>query len=260
MRHDWGELTTTDFTRLATQNPVAAVVLGAVEQHGPHLPLATDRIIGDGLLDAASAHLSDDFPLLILPSLSLGASNEHADFAGTLSLSADQMRRQIVAIGEGLVRAGVERLVLINAHGGNIGWLNDAALELRRLGLLAVKASYMQFEPPAGLIAAEELRDGLHGGLAETAMMRHLAPELVRMDRAQDFEPNHPQREPLAPQGEAAWAWLAGDLHPAGVVGDAASASEELGERLIRHYAKRLAKVIEASRDLAWPPQPSNET
>ncbi|RFF27507.1 MULTISPECIES: creatininase family protein [unclassified Wenzhouxiangella] len=260
MRHYWGELTTTDFDRLAGQNPVAAMVLGAVEQHGPHLPLATDRIIGEGLLDAASARLKNDFPLLILPPLSLGASEEHADFAGTLSLSADQLKRQVMAVGEGLARAGLERLVLVNAHGGNIGWMNDAALELRRLNLLAVKASYMQFEPPTDLLAAAELRDGLHGGLAETAMMRHLAPELVRMDRARDFEPNYPQRGPLAPQGEAAWAWLARDLHPAGVVGDAASANPELGERLVGHYAERLAQVIEASRDLEWPPERSKAT
>lgn len=255
MRYDWGDLTSTDLAALAGNKPVAALVLGAIEQHGPHLPLATDRIIGDSLLKLAGERLEEGFPLLVLPSLSLGASEEHAGFAGTLSLSAEQMKHQVVAVGGGLARSGFERLVLVNAHGGNIGWMNDAALELRRrLGLLAVKASYMQFEPPADLLSAAELRDGLHGGLAETAMMLHIAPELVRMERARDFRPNYPQRGPLAPQGEAAWAWLAEDLHAAGVVGDAASASAELGESLVNHYANRLARIIEASRDLEWPP------
>ncbi|NGX17111.1 creatininase family protein [Wenzhouxiangella sp. XN24] len=255
MRYDWGDLTSTDLAALAARKPVAALVLGAIEQHGPHLPLATDLIIGEGLLSLAGERLEEDFPLLVLPSLSLGASAEHAGFAGTLVLSPEQMKHQVVAIGDGLARSGFERLVLVNAHGGNIGWMNDAALELRRrLGLLAVKASYMQFEPPAELLSAAELRDGLHGGLAETAMMLHIAPELVRMERARDFRPNYPHGSPLAPQGEAAWAWLAEDLHAAGVVGDAASADAALGERLLSHYANRLARIIEASRDLVWPP------
>ena len=258
MRYDWGDLTSTDLAALAGNKPVAALVLGAIEQHGPHLPLATDRIIGDRLLDLAGERLEQGFPLLVLPSLSLGASEEHASFAGTLSLSAEQMKHQVVAVGVGLARCGFQRLVLVNAHGGNIGWMNDAALELRRrVSLLAVKASYMQFEPPTDLLSAAELRDGLHGGLAETAMMLHIAPELVRMERARDFRPNYPHRSPLAPQGEAAWAWLAEDLHPAGVVGDAASASAELGERLVSHYANRLARIIAASRDLEWPPPPA---
>ena len=255
MRYDWGDLTTTDLAALAENTPVAALVLGAIEQHGPHLPLATDRIIGDSLLELAGEQLAADFPLLVLPSLQLGASEEHAGFAGTLSLSPEQMKHQVAAVGDGLARCGFERLVLVNAHGGNIGWMNDAALELRRrLGLLIVKASYMQFEPPTELLSAAELRDGLHGGLAETAMMLHIAPALVRMERAQDFRPNYPHRSPLAPQGEAAWAWLAEDLHAAGVVGDAASANAALGERLVSHYATRLARIIEASRNLAWPP------
>lgn len=256
MRQDWGDLTTTDLAGPAGNRPVAAIVLGAVEQHGPHLPLATDRIIGEGLLDAATTQFDEDFPLLVLPTLTVGASDEHTGFPGTLSFSAAQMHDQVVALGEALQRASLERLVLFNAHGGNIGWMDTAALELRRrLGLLAVKASYMQFEAPAELVGAQELSDGLHGGLAETAMMLHLAPELVRMDEIRNFAPSHSSRDSLAPQGEASWAWLAGDLNPAGVVGDAAAATSRLGERLVEHYAGRLARVIEATRTLDWPPR-----
>lgn len=255
MQHQWGNLTTTELAGLADDEPVAAMVLGAVEQHGPHLPLATDRIIGEGLLDAAARRLDADFPLIVLPTLAVGASDEHADFPGTLSLPGGQMRRQVVAIGESIGRAGIERLVLVNAHGGNIGWMEAAALELRRrLGMLAVKASYMRFEAPGDLLGADELQNGLHGGLAETAMMRHLAPSLVHMDRARAFTPAHPREGPLAPQGEANWAWLAADLNPAGVVGDAAAATADLGRQLLEHYAERLAAVIEAARSLDWPP------
>lgn len=260
MIQHWGELTSEELSTSGEQSiikarrPVAALMLGAIEQHGPHLPLATDGLIGDGLLAAAAARLPEDFPLIALPSLSLGASDEHAGFAGTLSLPAEQMMRQIVAVGEGLARAGLQRLVLVNAHGGNIGWMNDAALELRRKQrLLVVKASYMQFQAPAQLAGSDELGDGLHGGLAETAMMLHLAPRLVRMDRARNFVARHPHDGPLPPEGEAPWAWLAEDLNPAGVVGNAAAATAELGEKLVAHYAGRLADVITACRDKDWP-------
>ncbi len=255
MIQHWGELTSEELSKTQARRPVAALVLGAIEQHGPHLPLATDCVIGDGLLAAAAAALPEDFPLIALPTLSLGASDEHATFAGTLSLSAEQMTRQVVAVGEGLARAGLRRLVLINAHGGNIGWMQGAALELRRRrGLLVVKASYMGFRAPAELAGSDELRDGLHGGLAETAMMLHLAPGLVRMDRARNFVAWHPHGDPLPPQGEAPWAWLAEDLNRAGVVGNASAASAGLGEKLVAHYADRLADVIAACRDKGWPP------
>lgn len=255
MMYRWDELTSPELAALAERRPVAAVVLGAVEQHGPHLPLGTDSFIGEGLLAAAAQRLAEDFLLLALPTLAIGASTEHKGFPGTLALSAIQMQRQIAAIGDGLSRTGVTRLVLVNAHGGNIGWMDDAALELRRChAMLVVKASYMRFQAPADLLGADELRNGLHGGLAETAMMRHLAPALVRMDRAEHFVTRHPHDASLPPQGEAPWAWLAEDLHPAGVVGDAASASAELGRKLIDHYAARLADVLEQCRSKDWPP------
>jgi creatinine amidohydrolase len=253
MPRHWGELTTEDFDNLA-DDTVAVMVLGAIEQHGPHLPLSTDAVIGEGLLDAAVDRLPADFPLLVLPSMRMTTSPEHLSFAGTLSLSPEQSRAQVEALGAGVARAGIRRLVLFNAHGGNVGWMDAAALDLRRrLGLLVVKASYMRFEAPADLIGPDELRNGLHGGLAETAMMRRLAPELVRMDRAESFATDHPHADPLPPQGDAPWAWLAEDLNAAGVVGDAASATNELGQALIDHYAGRLTKLLEEVRLKAWP-------
>jgi creatinine amidohydrolase len=191
----------------------------------------------------------------MLPTLTIGASDEHTTYAGTLTFPPEQMQQQVVRIGQGLARSGIERLVLVNAHGGNIGWMDAAALELRRRQrMLVVKASYMRFDSPEELAGGAELRDGLHGGLAETAMMLHFSPQLVHMDRARNFTPLHPHDGPLAPEGEAPWAWLAEDLNPAGVAGDAAAATAELGERLAAHYGARLARIISASREMAWKP------
>ncbi len=251
---DWNHLTSPELETLAAKDPVAVMALGAIEQHGPHLPLATDLIIADGLRDAALKSLSPRQPFVVLPSLAIGASQEHGNFAGTLSLTPDQAVGVIRSVGEGIHRAGIKRLVLVNAHGGNHAVMTLAALELRRrLGLLVVKASYLRFDPPEGLIEALELRRGLHGGQAETAIMLHLAPDRVRMDQVQDFRSvveNHPS-EVLGPEHPAAWAWLAEDLNPNGVVGRAGLASAELGERLVAHYGNILARVLAETGEMA---------
>lgn len=248
MIHHWQHLTAPELVEQARPDAVALLALGAIEQHGPHLPLSTDLDIACGLQAAALKRLGPELEVYVLPPLAIGASEEHTNFAGTLSLTAGQMSDQIAAIGAALHRSGLRRLVILNAHGGNIGWLGPAAIALRRrFGMLVVKANYMLFAAPAHLLGADELRHGLHGGQAETAMMLHLHPERVRVDQIKRFASSAeqlPSDALLGPEGEAAWAWLAEDLNPAGVVGDAAAATAELGEQLIAFYGERLAQII----------------
>lgn len=245
MIHHWNELTSPELGALAVDKAVAVLVLGAIEQHGPHLPLATDLIIGEGLLQAALEKLAPEYPVLVMSPLAIGASEEHNHFAGTLSLAPDQAAAMIVSVGECIHRSGIKRLVLVNSHGGNHAVMNMAALELRRrLGMLVVKASYLRFDPPAGVLDAEELRLGLHGGRSETAMMLQLRPELVDMDRAADFQSSAAEQTLLGPEGQASWAWLAEDLNPAGVAGRADLATAEQGRQLLDHYSAILAEVL----------------
>lgn len=256
MIYEWSSLTSPELDELARQDALAVLCLGAVEQHGPHLPLGTDLIIAEGLRDAVCETLEPVRPILLLPSLAIAASEEHANFSGTLSLPPSRAAATISAIGEGVQSAGVERLVLLNAHGGNHAVMTSAALDLRRrLGMLVVKASYLRLEPPEGLLAADELRRGLHGGQAETAIMLALAPERVRMDRAERFESIDERGDQalLGPEGAAAWAWMAEDLNPAGVVGGADRATAEQGRVLVEHYAARLAEIIAAAMSMPLP-------
>jgi len=253
----WTELTSPELGERLDSTKVALMVLGAIEQHGPHLPLATDLIIGEGLRDAMLERLDDHRSLLVLPSLALGASQEHSAMPGTLSLPPELTAQVIEAVGSSLAAAGGRRLVLLNAHGGNHAAIDNAALALRRrLGLLVVKANYMKLPPPADLLDARELREGLHGGLAETSMMLHLAPELVRQDKVADFPLRQGASDDIGlfgPAGRAAWAWLAQDLNEHGVVGRAGDASAASGAVLIAHYAERLAEVIEQTSRMPWP-------
>ncbi len=247
----WQTLTTVEAARLAERDPVVVLPLAALEQHGPHLPLSTDLDIGIGLLERASEDLPDDFPLWVLPPLALGASREHARFAGTVSLDPALLGALVQAHGEALARAGVRRLVLSNSHGGNRAALDAAALRLRdELGLLVVKANYFLFpRPDDAQLPESEWRHGLHGGAVETAMMLHLRPDLVRMDAArparslgEDLE--RTLRRVDAGGDAAAFAWLAGDLNPSGAAGNAALADADLGARLVAWYGAALAEVI----------------
>ncbi len=246
MIYHWQTLTAPQLTEFAQCDPVAVLVLGAIEQHGTHLPLATDLTIGEGLQAAMLEELDPNLNVICLPAIAVGASDEHASFPGTLSLPAPLAIATLEAYGDSLARAGIRRLVLLNSHGGNKAVMDLAGLTLRRRhGMRVVKATYTRLPPLEGAIEANELRYGLHGGLLETAMMRYLAPALVHLDNYQATPPAAPRGDDLvSAEGSAAFAWLAEDLSAHGVAGDASHASAELGERLVIHYARQLAAVV----------------
>ena len=245
----WQDLTTRDIAALVERDPVVVLPLAAIEQHGPHLPLSTDLEIAHGLLDDAIARVGAEATLSILPAVAVGTSREHRQFAGTLSLAPELLIETVCQLGAAVAETGVRRLVLFNAHGGNAGAIDTAALQLRNeWNLLVVKASYMTFSRPEVDLPESEWRHGLHGGAVETAMMRHLRPELVRDTQVARFASEAEALEEtlnrLAPEGEAAWAWRAEDLHPSGAVGDASLGTAALGAALIAHYGQVLAEIF----------------
>lgn len=250
----WHSLSSPELGALIEKDPVAVLPLAAIEQHGPHLPLSTDLDIAMGLVRGAFRRLPSDFPALVLPALAVGASDEHMDLPGTLTVGTDLMTDLVRARGEDVSRTGIRRLVLLNAHGGNRAALESAGLTLRREeGLVVVKADYFRFpRPPDIELPPSEWRRGIHGGAVETAMMLHLCPDDVRLDRVADFESVDSDLEDdlerLTAGGPLAFSWLARDLHESGVVGDARLATARLGERLVAHYGTVLAELIRDAR------------
>jgi creatinine amidohydrolase len=254
---NWHDLTSPELAARVTDTTVAAMALGAIEQHGPHLPLDTDTCIAEGLLGAALARLDPAGNVVALPTLAVGASDEHASFAGTLTLDARVFTDVLESIGAGVARAGIRRLVWINGHGGNRAAMDVAALALRRRhGLLVVKCSYPRLGVPAGMQDADDRARGFHGGWLETALMHYLAPDRVRIDALTDFAARFIDDRDgslVSPEGPAPFAWLSEDLNAAGVIGNAAAATAEDGARLVDHYGARIARVIEEAADLDWP-------
>jgi creatinine amidohydrolase len=245
----WTDLTTRELAAGSFRDAVAILPVAAVEQHGPHLPLGTDVMICQGVLAAACALLPAGIQALILPMQPVGSSAEHGAFPGTLSLPAQTLIGLWTAIGEGVHRAGLRKMLIFNSHGGQAGMPEIVGADLRaRLGMIVAWGSPGAFGTPDGAIGRAEAAHGLHGGLKETAMMLHLRPDLVRMEMAADFASSGATMEHdlkrLRPTGRTGFAWRSEDLNPAGVMGNAGLATPELGARLVAHAAAGLAELI----------------
>jgi creatinine amidohydrolase len=252
---DWAGQTTHSLREHIDERSVALLPLGAIEQHGAHLPLATDTWIADGLAEAALQRCDEALQVLRLPTLALGQGLEHMDWPGTLALSATTLEALLYDIGASLARAGLRRVVMFSAHGGNLATLATAALRLRRdFDLLVVQACYFDFPPPADALTAREAREGLHGGALETALMWHFAPQHVdaralAYHASVEFEALAGFEWIGAETRPARFAWLASDLNRVGVCGDARAADAALGARLAAHYADGLARVLAEAAD-----------
>jgi creatinine amidohydrolase len=229
---------------------------GAVEQHGPQLPLATDGLFAERLLDAVLVDLEEERPIWRLPLQAIGFSPEHLGFAGTLSLPPDLLIETVCSVGRQLAECGFQRLVLFNAHGGQIALLQAAARELRvRVPALAVLPCFLWsgIEGIGELLPEAERHGGLHAALAETSLMLHLAPELVGPQRPCDgqLSPQPPKGWSL--EGAAPSAWLMSDLSSSGVVGDARGADAALGralaELLVQGWRQRFESLLASD----WP-------
>jgi creatinine amidohydrolase len=248
-RRRWAELTSADFAEPEAGSWVAVLPVAATEQHGPHLPTGVDTMIGDGLLDAAIAAMPDALPAIVLPTLAVGKSDEHRNFPGTLSLSAETLLRTLVEIGESVARAGLAKLVIMSSHGGNSEVMGLAARELRlRRNMLVVATSWARLGQPDGLFRDDERRHGIHAGDIETSLMLHLAPGLVHMERAEDFVPVSRSMEDrfqvLRATGATGFAWLTEDLNPQGACGDATLASAAKGRASAQHAVDRFIALV----------------
>ena len=210
----------------------------------------------NGVLAAALPHLEDALPVLVLPTQAVGLSPEHARFVGTLSLKNETILRLWTDIAESVAAAGVRKLVLFNAHGGNVSVMDLVARELRaRLNLLVYSVSWfnLPLTDAAGqdvnaLFSPQEHRFGIHAGDIETSMMLALAPDRVDMDQAQNFvstsQARAAQCDILGNGKSAKLGWQIQDYNPAGAVGNAAAATADKGCALVDAAGRALARLL----------------
>jgi creatinine amidohydrolase len=213
-------------------NALVLVPLGSTEQHGPHLPLSTDSVIAqtiaERVADVLPAAPAD--PPLVAPALAYGASGEHADFPGTISIGHDALHTIITETVRSLA-LWTRRVVLINGHGGNAFTLDAAVSRLRTEGH---DVAWTGCGDPGG---------DAHAGFTETSVMLHLAPHLVRQADAVtgDTRPLAELMPDLIAHGVRA-------VSPSGVLGDPARASADQGREIVRAMVSSIVRRIGAGR------------
>ena len=236
-------------TATLTERSILVQPIGAIEHHGPHLPLATDALVAEAVATAGvELALATGLDVWQLPTLSVGKSDEHHWAPGTLWLTADTLLAVLRDLGRSVAATGATKLVFVNGHGGNAALLQVANRELRRLFRL------QPFAMPAGLQHAgrgmhgepDERGFGIHAGWAETSLVLHLAPHLVDTaafarnvpDSLADFELLGFNGRPVT------FGWMSNDFGPSGVIGDPTGASAAAGARLFDEGAAFVAAAL----------------
>ena len=187
---DWNDIHWPEISGAGAERWIAVLPLAATKQHGPHLPLGTDVMIGEAYLERVRELLPAGLPATFLPIQPVGISTEHTDYPGTLTLSTEQALRDWMALGESVARAGIKKLVMVTSHGGNSAAMSLVAQDLRaQHGLLVVTTGWSRFGAPEGLFPADELRHGIHGGAVETSIMLARYKQHVRHEAIADFRP-----------------------------------------------------------------------
>lgn len=222
------------------------VATGAIEQHGPHLPVAVDALLGQALITMAIERLPADANCYVAPPITIGKSNEHTGYPGTLTLTKKTLRALLLATGRQVHAWGFRSLGNVNTHGGNIAVVGYTLREIHsKFGINAevLSANVQTDVAPRGKVY------GYHAEEYETSALLALKGQYVKMERAvTEFSGDLDDPGELrAERSAATFAWVTRDLSLSGVMGDAVAATREKGERWLPLIAQGLADAIARS-------------
>ncbi|QMT01058.1 creatininase family protein [Gordonia jinghuaiqii] len=241
----YAELTTKQIETALSRDSILVLPSGAIEPHGPHLPLATDLIVAEAVAAAVverGAAAGED--VWLLPALGYTKSDEHARLPGTIWLRASTLFETIVDIGASIAQTPARRLLFVNAHGGNSALIEVAARELRRRFDLQTF-----FTSGPGQPGPTERGLGIHAGWAETSMMLHLRPDLVHMDKAVPAVADAvADATHIGFTKQVKFGWLSTDFVESGVIGDPTGADADTGAKL---FDERVDALVAALPEIA---------
>jgi creatinine amidohydrolase len=243
---EWRKLRADQLRELAAKDAVVILPLGALEQHGPHLPVEVDSMLGEQVaIRTARLMQARGVAVAVLPMLWTGVSEHHMSFGGTITLDLPTYCAVVEGICRSAMRHGFRRIVLLNAHGGNENALRCLTDELTpKLGIPIVQFTYW-YAAAEAIAAILTTQTGLrHACEAETSMMMAVRPELVATDRIPLAKANRsPDVSDIVGGGVYRWRTIAA-MSSSGVIGNPEAATPEKGLRLFEEVAATLAEKL----------------
>jgi len=249
-RYIWGELTSAEAAEILKKVDIALLPVGSVEQHGPHLPLDSDAFDAGYLARRIAEACSDPRPL-VLPLISYGVSYEHEEFKGTVSINNDTLASLVYDIGMSVAVNGINKLVIINGHGGNIPAINYAAQKITRDARIFVCVDTGETSD-VDIEKMIETPNDIHAGEIETSTSLAVRPELVKMEKAVKSVPGFSSRylEFTSKRG-VAWYMFTKKISESGVIGDPTRASAEKGEKIWQVMIAHLVALVEDLKNMS---------
>lgn len=243
----WDQLTSPQIATLDKKIPVI-LPTAAIEQHGAHLPLATDRMIGEHYCRVLNEKIGDK--VLILPTISVGCSEHHTEFEGSLSVQHATFLNQMTDIANCVVKYGFKNLIVLNSHGGNQS-ITGTFLEIfgfRNPKCNVVVATWWRLATAELKKLNESGQGGTgHAGEFETSLMLLIAPQLVQMNKI-GKKANVPgfswAEGDMLVGGKAGIYRTMKEMTPSGVYGDASFGSKKKGKQITKIVIKALKQII----------------
>jgi creatinine amidohydrolase len=262
-RFRYEELTWPEMREVIARQPVVLLPFGAIEDHGPHLPLNTDNVIVEAICLEAARRAPEE--ILVMPLVAYGLDEHHIDFPGTVSVEIETLIGYVADAAASPARHGFDHLLIVNGHGSNAPIADLAARRVvLRTGIVcgAVSAN-AAIDPTLAEPTFSQMRRSAPGGVAhageyETAMMLHLRPELVQMGRAVRelgqvkqtfFNWDHPAPSALS------WQDWWSRMSDSGVCGDPTVATPEFGQALFETTVENLVRLVREFRTLPRRPR-----
>lgn len=249
----WENLTRDEIAALDKENTIVLLPVSAVEQHGAHLPVGTDAIILETLMNLIIEKGSfDDGCLLFAPQLRVGKSNEHMGFAGTLTFGTMTYYSMLHDLASAIAASGFKKLVLFNSHGGNTDMLNMISRDIRidfGLEVFVFDWWFTSFwEKGLRDLKQSGTYGVFHACELETSLMLHAQPESVHMELAVDEDPVEALRDNpyVTVFGPYNAGWKTADVTKSGVIGAPTFATAQKGKTLFDYAVTEVLDIVRA--------------
>ena len=243
----WNNLTTKEISKLS-RNTIIIVPFSAIEQHGPHLPVSTDKIILDRILEKLCTKNNKNKDFVVLPNLSIGSSSEHSSFDGTLSVNSLNYINFCLNYLESIFSKKFHKFIFLNSHGGQTNHIEVIAKELKTKFNKSkiIKANYFLFSGYEDIISTNELTYGYHGGDFETSLMLYLANEKVRINKISKgkLSPDYKNNKIIGFEKNIKLQWDTQNISKSGIIGNPQNASSIKGQKITKVAISTIEKII----------------